>query len=417
LKPDQKHSMKQFEIPTFYRSEFIGPIKNFRKQSDPRKKDFTPTVVDFGPVKIVLARHFGFCYGVENAIEIAYRAIEENPNKKIYMLSQMIHNPVVNRDLQDRGLSFILDTEGNQLTEWEEVSSEDIVIIPAFGTTLETESFLESKGIETKEYNTTCPFVEKVWKMAGKLGSGDYSIIIHGKFNHEETKATFSHSLNESPSVVIKNIDEAKQLGEIIEGIRPTEDFYDLFEGRYSKGFDPSKDLGKVGVINQTTMLASDTHEIAEYFKEVMIDKHGEENIKSHFADTRDTLCYATNDNQTSTLALLEHDADLAVIVGGYNSSNTSHIVDLCASKFDSYFINGPGELIDPETIEHFDYHAKSKQISKGYLPEKDQFTVVVTSGASCPDSVVEAVIERLVSFFPNSKSKAQALIEAGIRE
>ena len=139
--------MKQFEIPTFYRSEFIGPIKNFRKQSDPRKKDFTPTVVDFGPVKIVLARHFGFCYGVENAIEIAYRAIEENPNKKIYMLSQMIHNPVVNRDLQDRGLSFILDTEGNQLTEWEEVSSEDIVIIPAFGTTLETESFLESKGL------------------------------------------------------------------------------------------------------------------------------------------------------------------------------------------------------------------------------------------------------------------------------
>lgn len=407
--------MKQFEIPTFYRSEFIGPIKNFRKQQDPRKKDFTPTIVDFGPVEIILARHFGFCYGVENAIEIAYRAIEENPGKKIYMLSQMIHNPVVNQDLQDRGLTFILDTEGNQLTPWEDVNSEDIVIIPAFGTTLETESYLQSKGIETKEYNTTCPFVEKVWKMAGKLGSNDYSIIIHGKFNHEETKATFSHSLNESPSVVLKNIDEARQLGEIINGDRPKEDFYTLFEGRYSDGFDPSKDLEKVGVINQTTMLATDTHEIAEYFKQVMIDKHGADDIKSHFADTRDTLCYATNDNQTSTLTLLEQEADLALIVGGYNSSNTSHIVDLCAEKFPSYFINGAKELIDENTIEHFDYHAKERRTTADYLPTRDKLTVVVTSGASCPDSVVEAVIERLVSFYPGSKAKEQALAEAGI--
>ncbi len=407
--------MKQFDIPTFYRSSFIGPIKNLRKQEDPRKKDFRPTKVDFGSVEIILGRHFGFCYGVENAIEIAYRAIEQNPGKRIFMLSQMIHNPVVNQDLQDRGLSFILDTEGNQLTPWEEVSADDIVIIPAFGTTLEIEAFLKEKGITTESYNTTCPFVEKVWKMAGKLGTGDYSIIIHGKFKHEETQATFSHSRSESPSVVIRDIEEARLIGDIILGKTPSDQFYTHFEGRYSEGFDVEKDFVKLGVINQTTMLASETHEIAEYFKQVMIEKYGDEDIKAHFADTRDTLCYATNDNQQSTYELLQEEADLAIVVGGYNSSNTSHLADLCATKFDTYFINGPAALESDERIEHFIYAEKAHRTTEGYLPKKDKVKIVVTSGASCPDSVVEAVIDRLLSFFPEKKSKQAALESAGI--
>lgn len=408
--------MKQFDIPTFYRSDFIGPIKNFRKKEDPRKKDFSPTIVDFGSIEIVLARHFGFCYGVENAIEIAYKALEENPGKRIFMLSQMIHNPVVNQDLQDRGMGFILDTEGNQLTPWDEVTSEDLVIIPAFGTTLEIEQSLADKGIETQTYNTTCPFVEKVWKMAGKLGKDDYTIIIHGKFKHEETRATFSHSTAESPSVVIKDIDEARIIGDIILNKRPLSDFELHFKGRYSSHFDPSDHLSKVGVINQTTMLASETHEISEYFQSVMIEAHGEENIKDHFADTRDTLCYATNDNQQSTYELLKLDADLALVVGGYNSSNTSHLVDLCETRFKTYFINGAKELESGTDIHHFDYHNKEHKTTHGYLPAKDKLRVVVTSGASCPDSVVEAVIDRLLGFYPNIKSKQAALEEAGIR-
>ena len=409
--------MKQFEIPSFYHSEFIGPIKNHRKKDDPRKKDFTPTVVDFGSIEIVLARHFGFCYGVENAIEIAYKALEENPGQRIFMLSQMIHNPVVNQDLNDQGMNFILDTEGNQITPWEEVTNEDLVIIPAFGTTLEIESYLEKKGIETHRYNTTCPFVEKVWKMAGKLGQDDYTIIIHGKFKHEETRATFSHSTAESPSIVIKDIEEARIIGDIILGKRPISDFHAHFEGRYSANFDPNVHLEKVGVINQTTMLASETHEISEYFRDVMIEKHGEEQIKDHFADTRDTLCYATNDNQQSTYALLDTKADLALVVGGYNSSNTSHLADLCATQFDTYFINGPQELISDNEIRHFEYATKSHLITEGFLPKKDKLRVVVTSGASCPDSVVEAVIDRLLSFFPDQKSKKEALSEVGISE
>jgi 4-hydroxy-3-methylbut-2-en-1-yl diphosphate reductase len=407
--------MKQFEIPSFYKSDFIAPIKNHRKSLDPRKRDFAPTIVDFGAVRIILARHFGFCYGVENAIEIAYKAIEENEGKRIFMLSQMIHNPVVNQDLQDRGLSFILDTEGNQLTPWSEVTSQDIVIIPAFGTTLEIEQLLESKGIETRQYNTTCPFVEKVWKMANKLGTNDYSIIIHGKFKHEETQATFSHSSAESKSIVIKDIDEARIIGDIILGKRNKDEFYSAFEGRYSAGFNVDDDLIKVGVINQTTMLASETHEIAEYFKTVMIEKFGEAEIKDHFADTRDTLCYATNDNQQSTYELLNQEADLAIVVGGYNSSNTSHLADLCATKFKTYFVNGPQELIEKNQIRHFDYSTKSHLMTDDYLPSKEKVSIVVTSGASCPDSVIESVIDRLLSFFPSNTDKATALQNAGV--
>ncbi len=407
--------MKQFEIPSFYKSEFIAPIKNYRKSIDPRKRDFAPTIVDFGSIRIILARHFGFCYGVENAIEIAYKAIEENQGKKIYMLSQMIHNPVVNEDLRDRGLSFILDTEGNQLTPWSDVSSEDIVIIPAFGTTLEIEQLLESKGIETRQYNTTCPFVEKVWKMANKLGTSDHSIIIHGKFKHEETQATFSHSSAESKSIVIKDIEEARVIGDIILGKRNKEEFYSAFEGRYTPGFNVDNDLIKVGVINQTTMLAGETHEIAEYFKTVMIEKFGEDEIKNHYADTRDTLCYATNDNQQSTFELLNQEADLAIVVGGYNSSNTSHLADLCATKFKTFFVNGPEELIEKSQIRHFDYATKSHLTSNDYLPNKEKVSIVVTSGASCPDSVIESVIDRLLSFYPSTADKATALQNAGV--
>lgn len=397
--------MKSFDIPSFYRSSFIGRVKALRKDNDPRKKDFSPTTLDFGPVRFHLGRHFGFCYGVENAIEIAYSAIENNPEKRIFMLSQMIHNPTVNQDLQDRGLSFIQDTQGNQITDWSEVTSDDIVIIPAFGTTLETEELLKSKGIITERYNTTCPFVEKVWKMANKLGDQDYTILIHGKFSHEETRATFSHSKAESQSLVIKDIHEARILGEMILDKRDFSDFQKYFGDRCSGNFDPKIHLNKVGVINQTTMLASETHEIAEYFKSVMEQKFGGDQIKDHFADTRDTLCYATNDNQQSTYALLDLNADLAIVVGGYNSSNTSHIKELCDTKFASYFINSAKEIKAKHIIHHYNYESKKHLISDSFIPEKEVVDIVLTSGASCPDSVVESVLKRILEFFPSARS------------
>lgn len=403
--------MRTFDIPNYYKSSFISTIKNSRKDSDPRKKDFTPTLLDFGPVQFVIARHFGFCYGVENAIEIAYKAVDENPGKNIYLLSQMIHNPIVNEDLVEKGIQFIMDTEGNQFIPWEKVSQNDIVIIPAFGTTLEIENLLQEKGIETKKYNTTCPFVERVWKQSEKLGIKDYTIVIHGKHNHEETRATFSHSNKNAHSIVIKDIAEAKKIEDyIFDRITETE-FYKLFEGRLSEGFNPKIHLTKIGVVNQTTMLATETQEIADYLKNSMVKKYGLSLIKEHFADSRDTLCYATNDNQQATIGLLNEEADIAIVVGGYNSSNTSHIVELCEEKLPTYFINNSNEIEDSTTINHFIYHDKQRIKTTHYLPNKKSLRIILTSGASCPDNIVDAVLDKILSFYPNSKSKEEVLL------
>ncbi|MFI5204214.1 MAG: 4-hydroxy-3-methylbut-2-enyl diphosphate reductase [Flavobacteriales bacterium] len=406
--------MKSFDIPVHFKSSFIGKIKELRKNSDPRKKDFTPTLLDFGPVKFYMARHFGFCYGVENAIEISYKALEENKGKRIFLLSQMIHNPDVNADLQSHGIQFIMDTEGKQFINWENITSQDVVIIPAFGTTLEIEKLLLEKNVQIEKYNTTCPFVERVWNKAEKLGKEAYTIIIHGKASHEETRATFSHSRKYAKSIVIRNMDEAKKIAAFIRGEMSKSDFLKNFGDKISEGFDPDKDLKRVGVINQTTMLADETQAIAQYFKDVMLAKYPGEAVDSHFSDTRDTLCYATNDNQTATRALLEVPADLALIVGGYNSSNTSHLVEMLEQKFPSYFICNETEIINQKEIQHFNYPDKKLQKTNDFIPKKEHVRIILTSGASCPDTTLELVMDKILSFFPLVKTKEQVLEALG---
>ena len=404
--------MKKFDIPQFYRSSIISSIKEYRKTLDPRKKDMSPSILDFGPVRFLIARHFGFCFGVENAIEISYKALEENPEKRIFLLSQMIHNPDVNKDLQDNGIDFIMDTQGNELYGWEKLSSEDIVIIPAFGTTLETETRLKEKGIETVKYNTTCPFVERVWKRTEKLGEKDFTIVIHGKANHEETKATFSHSKQSAPSVIVKDMKEAELLGDVISGEKNAEEFHQIFKGKYTNGFDLSIHLNRIGVVNQTTMLATETKEISSFLREKMVEKYGIEQIATHFADTRDTLCYATNDNQEATYGLLDQDADFAIVVGGYNSSNTSHIVELCEDKIPTYFISGPDEILSAKTIRHFDYDNGIVKETNDFLHGNKKLSVVLTSGASCPDATVELVLRKILSFFEKVRPVDDVLAE-----
>ncbi len=353
--------MKNFEIPQFYRSNFITRIKEARKLDDPRKKDFTPTKLEFGPVNFFIARHFGFCYGVENAIEISYSTIKENPGKRIFLLSEMIHNPDVNSDLMNRGVKFVMDTSGRQLIDWNEIKSDDIVIIPAFGTTLETEAILKKKNIDTVKFNTTCPFVEKVWTRSEQIGQKGFTIVIHGKHYHEETRATFSHSVVNTPSIIVRDFEETKILCDVILGKISSKEFYRIFNKKYSENFDIEKDLQQVGVVNQTTMLATETQEIADLLKDVMIKKHGEQNLKEHFADTRDTLCYATNDNQEATYGLLKQEADFAIVVGGYNSSNTGHIVELCEQKLKTFFISGADKIISEKEIKHYDLKEEKK--------------------------------------------------------
>ncbi len=404
--------MKSFNIPDFYKSPIISKVKEFQKKMYPRKKDFCPTLLDFGPVRFYIARHFGFCYGVENAIEISYKAIEENPEKRIFLLSQMIHNPDVNKDLLSRGVTFLMDTSGNQIIPFSELTKNDIVIIPAFGTTLKIELELNAIGIEVHKYNTTCPFVDRVWKKAEKLGEDNYTIIIHGKHKHEETRATFSRSEKNAPSIIVMNLEESRVLGEFILGNISIDEFESVFKGKYSDNFNPKEHLERLGVINQTTMLATETQEISDYFKSIMAQKYNSSELKNHFADTRDTLCYATNENQESTYGLLKKNADLAIVVGGYNSSNTSHIVELCEQKLSTFFISSDEEIISKDRINHYHFLKQEHLVTDNYLPEKSPVDIILTSGASCPDSVVDAVLQKILSFYPTAKKVNDVLID-----
>jgi 4-hydroxy-3-methylbut-2-en-1-yl diphosphate reductase len=239
------------------------------------------------------------------------------------------------------------------------------------------------------------------------IAKNDYTIVIHGKPNHEETRATFSHASANAASIVVKDMDQTKELAKYILGQNPAEQFYTGFKNQYSEGFDVAKHLERIGVVNQTTMLASDTQAIADFLKETMIKKYSltEENLRERFADTRDTLCYATNDNQTAVSGMLDTNADLAIVVGGYNSSNTSHLVELCEDKLPTFFINSEEKILSSQTIMHYDFHTKTELITENYLPSKRPVSVLITSGASCPDALVEGVIKKLAGFYPASKS------------
>ena len=273
------------------------------------------------------------------------------------------------------------------------MTANDIVLIPAFGTTLAIEKKLREIGIQVEKYNTTCPFVEKVWNRSELIAQKKYTIIIHGKPTHEETRATFSHTAANAPSVVVKDMQQTKELAKYILGEKPAADFYTEFKGQYSEGFNAETDLVRIGVVNQTTMLASDTQAIADYLRESMVKKFGltDENVKDHFADTRDTLCYATNDNQTAVTGMLEMQADLALVVGGYNSSNTSHLVELSEEKLPTFFISGEEKILSIQTIMHYNFHTGEELITKDWLPQTKPLSILVTSGACCPDAVYAA--------------------------
>lgn len=396
---------KSFDIPEIYQSPIIRKVKDANKIMDPHKKDLAPSVLDFGPVRFHVPRHFGFCYGVENAIDIAYKTVREHPDKDIYLLSEMIHNPTVNEDLLDRGVKFLFETDGKEIIPIESLDEDDIVIVPAFGTTIEMQKRLKEQGIDPYNFNTTCPFVEKVWKRGKQLGKKDYSLVIHGKHRHEETRATFSHSADHSECVVVLNPEEAQILADIMTGVRPKSDFDEFFGHKSTDGFDPEEDLRQFGVINQTTMLATETEEVMQILKKAAIEKYGESDILEHFADTSDTLCYATNENQSATLALAETDCDLAIVVGGYNSSNTMHLVEILEDAFPTYHVRDASEFDSPDEIRHFNQWEKEIKQTTNWLPTDDKpVDIGITSGASCPDVLVDEVLLKILDFFDGAR-------------
>jgi len=391
-------------------------VKQARRDTDARKRDLSPSVLDFGPVRFKIARHFGFCYGVENAIEIAYQALAENPDKRIFLLSEMIHNPRVNENLKQRGVQFLMDTAGTPLIPFDVLTPDDVVIVPAFGTTLEIEQSLKERGVILTSYNTTCPFVEKVWRRSEEIGKQNYTVVIHGKHYHEETRATFSHAQAGAPVIVVRDITEAQDLAKVISGEADAEFFFEKFKDRFSTGFDPNVHLRRIGVVNQTTMLATETEEIANLLREAIRETYGEVQLSAHFADTRDTLCYATKENQDATLALIANGGDVAVVVGGYNSSNTSHLVALCQQHLPTYFIRDAKELLSPKRIRHLELETKQVQTTEDWLfrqngtDPKNTTDIVLTAGASCPDVLLDEVLQKIVGWFPNTRPVEKVL-------
>ena len=407
---------RQFDVPEFYRSPVVSRVKAARRAADPRKRDLSPSVLDFGPVRVKLARHFGFCFGVENAIEIAYRALEEHPEKaaagRVFLLSEMIHNPHVNEDLEARGVRFLRTTTGEQLIPFSELTPDDLVIIPAFGAPTSVMDALAARGVDPLAYDTTCPFVVRVWKKSAHIGERDHTIVVHGKRNHEETRATFSRAAARAPVVVVRDEAEAEDLAAVVEGRRDGAFFAERFRGRTSDGFDPARDLDRLGVVNQTTMLATETAAIAERLRQAVVARDGDD---ARFADTSDTLCYATKENQDATNALIADGADLAIVVGGYNSSNTSHLVELCEDAgLPTFFVRDADELVSPRLVRHFDWRAKETRETRDWLPldrtDAAPLDVLLTAGASCPDALLDDVVGRLLKWFPDARPTAEAL-------
>lgn len=414
---------RQFDVPAFYRSPVVGRVKAVRSAADPRKRDLAPSVLDLGPLRVWLARHFGFCFGVENAIEIAYRTLEAHPDEaaagRIFLLSEMIHNPHVNADLVARGIRFLRTTSGEELIPLDALGPGDIVLIPAFGTTPAIEAALAARGVETAAYDTTCPFVVRVWKKSAQIGGTDHTVVVHGKRTHEETRATVARAAESAPVVVVRDEAHAEALAAVVEGREDAAFFWRHFAGATSDGFDPGRDLRRIGVVNQTTMLATETAAIAERLRQAVVARDGDD---ANVADTADTLCYATKENQDATTALIDGvqtaaapGRAVALVVGGHNSSNTSHLVELCEDAgLPTFFVDGPGALVSPDEIRHWDWRAKEPRVTHGWLPSGGNAPVdlLLTAGASCPDALLDAVLRKVAGWVPGARD-VEAAVDA----
>jgi 4-hydroxy-3-methylbut-2-enyl diphosphate reductase len=414
-----------------YQSRLCEAIKALARTNE--RSATNPARLDFGAVHYVIPSHFGFCLGVKNAIERAYETLAENPGRRVFMLSELIHNSFVNEDLLRRGLRFLqtdkgqpFDVRGQVATAggpapllWETLTSEDIVIIPAFGATDEDKKKLVRKGIRVAQFDATCMLVEKVWKAARTFGREGFTVVIHGKSEHEETKATFSNTRRHAPSIIIRNLEEARLLGEYIaapdEARRAA--LLTRFAGLHTPDFDPARHLDRVAVVNQTTLLMNETASIIDYFKSVFVAKYGEAEGPAHVggAGKKDTLCYATQVNQDALQRALAEPLDAAFIIGGKNSSNTYQLYRLCEQKLGqrAYFIQSEANIRSRDEIEHYVFptggHGRGGHTEIHPLWPRDDAPkrVLITGGASCPDGLVQQVITRINSFFPPSRLRS----------
>lgn len=405
------------ESISLYHSTLCDAIKAVKRGKE--RTATTPAFLDFGATQFLLPSHFGFCLGVQNAIERAYETIAANPGKRVFMLSELIHNPFVNEDLKNRGLKYLQTDKGAPLIDeqtgqayWDSLREDDIVIIPAFGARDEDKLRLIERGMPIRDYDATCMLVEKVWKAARRYGEQGYTIVIHGKAEHEETKATFSNSAKHAPSIIIRDIEEAGILARIIEA-DDAETKINLFEQlkqQSSPGFDPERDLERLALVNQTTLLRNETLKIIAYLEGVLAAKYGLKRVEEHLAMSSkgDTLCYATQVNQDALTKALSQDIDLAIVVGGKNSSNTYQLFRLCEERFGerAFYVQSEANILSKDRIQHFVFPYDTSDprqgvlIERNFLPDRVPARILVTGGASCPDGILQQIICRINGFF-----------------
>jgi len=345
-----------------------------------------------GRLRVCLAREFGFCYGVDRAVDYAYQARKRFPNRPVFLTGEIIHNHHVNDQLRTQGIRFLTDP-GESI---DALTAEDVVILPAFGVTIELLAELERHGCTLVD--TTCGSVLNVWKNVRRYASDGFTSVIHGKYWHEETRATASQALNGGRShyLIVLNRAEADEACDFIRGRSDSATFLARFGHAVSPGFDPARDLGRVGCANQTTMLSSESLEIGEMFRAAVLDRYGEASLDSRFR-AFDTICSATQDRQDAVAALLEEEPlDLMLVVGGYNSSNTCNLARMCDPKLPTFHIAAPDGLVSGSEIRHKPVGGSEERISTGWLPLSGPVTIGLTSGASTPDNLVETVVRRL---------------------
>jgi 4-hydroxy-3-methylbut-2-enyl diphosphate reductase len=365
-----------------YHSEIVARIK---------QEDFTYRV---GRLTVHLAREFGFCYGVDRAVDYAYQTRRRFPDRGVYLTGEIIHNPHVNDELRAMGIQFL----GGGADAIERLGGDDVVILPAFGVTVAMLQQLDRRGCTL--IDTTCGSVLNVWKNVRRYAEGDYTSVIHGKVWHEETQATASQAVEHGGRyLVVFDEREAEAVCDYIRSGGDREAFLARFAGAVSPLFEPDRDLQRIGLANQTTMLMSESLEIERMLKAAMLDRYGDRRLADRF-QAFDTICSATQDRQDAVVALLrDRPIDLMIVIGGYNSSNTCNLARICAGCRPTFHIAEPGCLVSPAEIRHRPAGTKSETTTTGWLPAEGPVTVGLTSGASTPDNLVGAAVTRLERF------------------
>ncbi|MBW4574091.1 MAG: 4-hydroxy-3-methylbut-2-enyl diphosphate reductase [Aphanothece sp. CMT-3BRIN-NPC111] len=367
------------EVADALKSEYQSPLIQQIRDNNYR--------LQRGNVTIRLAEAFGFCWGVERAVAMAYETRQHFPTQRIWITNEIIHNPSVNQRLREMQVGFISISEGEK--DFSVVDTGDVVILPAFGASVQEMQLLNDKGCTIVD--TTCPWVSKVWNTVEKHKKKDYTSIIHGKYNHEETVATSSFA---NKYLVVLNMAQAEYVCNYILNGGDRDEFLAKFSRAYSLGFDPDKDLEQVGIANQTTMLKSETEQIGKLFERTIMKKYGPTQLNEHF-QSFNTICDATQERQDAMFQLVEEKLDLMVVIGGFNSSNTTHLQEIAIERhIPSYHIDSAERIGSGNRVEHKPLSG-NLEVKENWLPD-GSIVVGVTSGASTPDKVVEDAIEKI---------------------